>query len=727
MQAFAQDSRIQRTEKGVYFYEQDVLYSPYLFAGNITVDIQAEFARPGLGIVLAEDNEKPFRDATHRYLFDVGAYEYNVYEKHNMTQAQGLNVSSTIRPGKGKQMHFRFVMERYQMKAYLVIKSKEEKDKELEELLGTYKFSRKFHHYRIGIYSEKGNTINNVAFLQDIPEHWNVSSENVRGGRIAFIEDGFFFENCLKDAEVEQNCIELKSGKYYLRYETEPVNGEMDIQCFVYSSNPAISSKTNAPTDDSMEDEKKSILDPKTRSFILLQDGMINIKFKGTSGKITRISLMDSDNSDFVKTYDAPAKSTGSSIVVNTTGVKRITWEGIIFDLPEWKDMKEKCPYAIVATSIERLNKNTFPVPLDTPLLYEYDTGNRMVYARTKSDTLVASYKIRSNPNYPTFTIFENIKAVVSNLIVHYENGAEVNINIQKTYKTFVPATIVGPIIVTNAEGESYDLSASYREIVEPVKRIDILKANASEYLLDYHCADVIAKPEVFGVPAGVKINKWVDTIKEMCPQCQRINDVNVTLKNHKITIPEAVRRHFDYMLVSYQSSENFVYRFTNYEREIFDGEVYLVLDKIPSAAQEAIYIYGIPETSNIYDDYFYRVPNEGMMHSIDLCVDSYDILKSDQYTVNTGTGEINIDKSLKNKYKNFIVDYLKCDSYCINFNDQLSQYEVDIASENPVMRVHYEMEKSTMESSGIIRTQIKPDKNKFVVLRRKEDAFLEN
>ena len=726
MQAFAQDGRVQRKEDGIYFYEQDILYSPYLFSGNITIDVTTEFARPGFGIVIAEDNEKTFRDATHRYLFDVGAYEFNVYEKHNMTQAQSVNVSSTLNPERGKEIRFRFVLEHYTMKAYILFKDTETK-KDAEELLGTYKFGRKFHNYRVGIYSEKGNTVKDVAFLQDIPTHWDVNSKNIRGGRIRFIEDGFLFERCLNDAEIEQDNIPLKAGTYYLRYNTEPVDDKMDIQCFIFPSQPKTSEKTGGPSDNSMEDDKKNILDYKTKSFTILEDGEFDIKFKGTSGKIFRISLMDNEHSDFVKTDDEPAASKGSSVVINTTGVKTITWEGIIYDYPDWLDMKEECPYAIVATSIERLNKNSFPVPMNELLKYEYNIPGRMMSAYTEKGTPVVNYRIRHNPNYPTFTIFENIRGAISNLVLTYENGATMNVNIQKTYKTYVPATIVGPIIATNAGGESYDLSSSYREVVDPEYRIDIFSADKKEFLLNYHMTDVMAKPEVYGVPAGYPINKWADTIQGISDHCKKIDAPNVDVKDHKVIIPESIRKYFAYIVVRYQGTEKFMYQFTNYEREIFDDESYIVLDKIPSAAGSSIFIYGIPEDSKIYDEYFYRVPDKGALNTIDLCVDHYDIIKGDQYVVNTGTGEITLDKSLKGKYKNYIIDYLKSDSYCINYNEQLGQYEVDISSESPVMRIHYEMEKNTMESSGLIRTKIKPNKNKFIVLKRKEGAFIED
>lgn len=722
MQAFIQDSRVQRTDAGIFFYEQDILYSSYLFQNSITVNMKARFEEPGLGLVIAEDNERDFRDASHLYLLDLGPNEFRVYEKHNVTQSSVLLSSTILAPERGKEVSLIFEMTGKDIAAYFIYDNPDTK-KEEKQKLGTFRFTRKFSGYRIGIYSNKGNTIEDISFQQGIPENWQVNANNTRGGYISFFRDGFRFEKCLHDAEVEQDNITLPAGTYYLKYNTDAVDKKMDIKAYLFPSNPKAGGRKKIK-DDQMEDAKKSIL---TKDGIadIEEEGTYSLKFVGTSGKVTNIALMDNEKSDFVETREEIVADAGSSIVILTDGVKEVHWEGVIFDVPLWKNLREECPYAILATDIQRLNLDTFSLVKGERYKYVYDADQHLLTATSVSDpSKVTTHEVDFGKVISKFTIFENMKAAIYNLELFYTSGMEVNINIQKTFRVFVPASISGPVIVADDKGNSFDLSSAYREVVDPTWRIDLFAASKKEIALSYHMTDVMAKPEVYGIPEGRSVNPDTLTIQELSRIGTKLDEANFTVKDHKVSIPSGIRNHFAYVAVYYQSSENYLYHFTNYEREYFTDEKYIVLEHAPSMTDESIYVYGIPTESSFYKDYLYRIPNKDMMNSIDLCADTYDVIPSSMYFVNETTHEITLNKSLMGKYSCFVIDYLKQNSYSINYDEESGQYLVDISSESNTMHIHYEMDDKTGESSNIRRTSIVPDKNKFIVLKRDEGAF---
>ena len=64
---------------------------------------------------------------------------------------------------------------------------------------------------------------------------------------------------------------------------------------------------------------------------------------------------------------------------------------------------------------------------------------------------------------------------------------------------------------------------------------------------------------------------------------------------------------------------------------------------------------------------------------TLNACADSYDVLfEEDLRYINKETGEIRLE-NIEN-YKYIVVDYLKDNSYCLNFRYHLNSYEIDIS-----------------------------------------------
>ena len=136
--------------------------------------------------------------------------------------------------------------------------------------------------YKIGFYSNYGNTIISSNIFEYRPMPWFTNVENSNGGRVSFKRDTIIFENGDKSLETEQQKIKLKAGKYWLSFNTKKINDELDIKYFLF---PSKYEKLE------ISPEKKSILDYKDNSFVLESDEEINILFQCKSGEVSNISI----------------------------------------------------------------------------------------------------------------------------------------------------------------------------------------------------------------------------------------------------------------------------------------------------------------------------------------------------------------------------------------------------------------------------------------------------
>jgi hypothetical protein len=267
---------------------------------------------------------------------------------------------------------------------------------------------------------------------------------------------------------------------------------------------------------------------------------------------------------------------------------------------------------------------------------------------------------------------------------------------------------------------ESFDLSASYREVVNPCRKIALFSREhplmlREEVPVNAHTVNV------YGIPVGARINTLATEIKDFASSYQQVAPENIKFSGNFFTINEAVRNAYAYIAVQYDSIDEYSYVFTNYEREIFDGsQTVLNLEKAISKNNEDIILYGIPNNAAVHKDYLYRVPNEAMMNSIDYYADIYDELPVELYDVNPSIGQIKLRPGVADKYKAYIVDYLKNNSYCLNHDAKRRQYEIDVATDAKKVSIHYDMH----EDGGTYKyshTDIRGNEAGYIVLRRRE------
>jgi hypothetical protein len=704
---FQANSRVERNN-GIRFYEQDVLCSDYVFAGDTVIDLTVDYQYPGIGILLAADNGKPLSEADHVYLFKLGENDFKVIEKHFLSQSMPVEASCAFASsGANNNANIVFSKRGQVVELHMVTHNAVTGARELREL-GHYTLKGTMDKYRIGFYSNAGNTLKYASIASGIPLNWVVNIKNTNGGRISFFRDGFTIEGCEYDAELEQQEIELAPGTYYVGYERGLVNEKNDIECFVFSSN-----------DTHFDDAKKSIL--ANGKFTLSQGGKVNIKFKGTSGKITGVCIKDLESSAFVETDLESVTQEGSYITVNLTNLKSVKWKGTITDLPAYTDYTHEPPYGIIVTKHEKLTQVMANVDLSKEYQYTYTVAAKQLVIQREGDLYRTLPIDLREDDANKLIIFKNMSATITELIVTDEDGKEIDVLLQKTFRKYVPGTISGPITVVDEYDMPLDLSASYREVVIPVWDIEIFGQDKTidlkhRILNEGECIFV------YGIPTGAAVHMdHRDAIEHFTDRYSLLqsNRYSVDYEDGIVTVNSNDRKLYKYIAVRYQQADKFSYLFTNYEREVFsDAREPIVLEKAVCDVSGGIRVYGIPTDAKIHEDYIYRVPHKAMVNAIDLYTSKYDVVDEANYTINFDRPEIEIIPEARALYKSFVIDYLKNDSFYVNYLSDYGQYEVEVSSDKERVFMSYDMEAGGTVTEYKV-TNIKPDKNKYIILRK--------
>lgn len=170
------------------------------------------------------------------------------------------------------------------------------------------------------------------------------------------------------------------------------------------------------------------------------------------------------------------------------------------------------------------------------------------------------------------------------------------------------------------------------------------------------------------------------------------------------------------------ESNEKYI--FTNWCREYFDGSTKIIFtEKNILDGVDSIILYGIKDDINI--DKIYNISNDKVMHDISTCSKKYDIISSEYYDIAGNSIEL-AEKITDMKYKYYIVDYLKSDSYCINIvkdNNDNDIYEVDISTSNEKFITLYDMTKDGQIKHYKIVDNISPVDDYFISVKKREDG----
>lgn len=707
MSIFDATARIEMQDNGIRFYEQDVLPCSYLFNGNVTIDLSVSYWCSGFGIVIAENNGHPFRQADRIYLIKIGYNDFQVQMKKQGVVTTEVRSSCVLAPSSGsKPLHLLITMRDQRITFDWM--AEQAAGKERRYNLGSYHIEGDLNEYRIGFYSNAGNVIHSMTFAQDVPERWVTNIHNTCGGRIRFMKDGFLMENCRNKAEIEQKGIVLNPGLYYLRYEKELINDKNDIECVVLPTD------ASSRTDDQFEDQNKNLLKKDGTLEIKGTPLSVNIKFKGRNGRISDLYLTDSKDGSFIETEDEPKEIEGSYISIDTNGVKEIHWQGEIQGVPLFTDYMKDCPYAVLETSKHRVTIEEATVALGEEYAYVYRTESHLLEIYHKDyENRITTIAIPNGEGEHHVNLFFNMTALIYELKIILASGEAVDMIKQKTFQKYIPESFEGPIIVTNSAGESLDLSASYREVMQGGMTVAYYTSGVPIKLRDdmpYGKMNF----EVYGVPEDAVINSEGTTIEEYASIYELISPDEYRFEGDYFVFLDTVLQRYPHIAIVYRSTADYMYWFTNWEREIYENpNGRLTFEKNVVNNDSAILVYGILPDSHTDKSMLYRIPSEKMINSIDLFADAYEIVPSSEYSINYLNDEVIMPDDIRDKYKGFVIDYLKQDSYAINYDEAMQQYAVDISSQDAKTHVSYD------DTSHYITTGIQADKSKYIILRR--------
>lgn len=224
-------------------------------------------------------------------------------------------------------------------------------------------------------------------------------------------------------------------------------------------------------------------------------------------------------------------------------------------------------------------------------------------------------------------------------------------------------------IYLKNAESDTLTVSSS-----SGTQTIDV---NIVDTVIIFKNMDAIIDKLLLYKKDGTIVNPLLqDTYKEYVPGSITSPIIVTSITGSPLDLSAA------YRVINTNDRDEYV--FTNIEREVFEPANKIKLTKIPSEKTDTIVVYGVHKNSDIYENKILYSKSVNSREINSYC-DSYDLLTEEQlYNIDRDLGYITIvdatEIDIKTKYKKIVVDYLKRDSYAINFNHILDSYEVDIS-----------------------------------------------
>lgn len=601
------NSRIN-LDKGIKFYEQDILFDNYIYTGDFDIALTLNYATSGFGIGLTNSEGKSLTDKEEVLLFKLGQKCVDIIYLNQDAQKTLATFNSAY--AKTYTENLSYKLQKRGAKFTLFVG---------EQKVCDFKAPIDFNTYNLIYYSNRENEILNINIASSIPYSWVTNMQNTNGGYIWFYRDAFEFKHCNGEAEIEQPDIYLSYGKYYLKYEVE---GESDIIPYVFLSQ-----------DERLFDERKNILSPIDNSFVLDNSQKISLKFEGTKGKIKNIFITTQRDNEYIRT--SPDKGDkveigGSYIKLNLDLIQEAKWTGKIKNAPG-NDHTNPSDYSILQNGIKSYGLYDLDVAQNVDYYYHYK--NNKITIKNLKGVLLKTI----TTNNAILTIFRNINAKIKDFVVIDNEGNDTNIIVENTIKKYAPGTVYSPIIVLDENEQPLDLSSSYR----------VYNKDGKDY-----------------------------------------------------------------------------YWFTNVEREYFNPAHMIRLTNQPSSKEGTIIVYGIKKESDINPEDILRIPKEGK-DTIDAFANYYDILfEKDLRYVNKEYREIRLTDI--ESYKLIVVDYLKEDSYAINYRHEFNSYEIDISiKDNKETRVVYNNADENKEGITYINeyryvnTNVVPSENCYIVLGR--------
>ena len=601
------NSRIE-LQDGIRFYEQDILYDDYVYSGSCQIELDIDYYNNGFGIVLINATSNVLTSENSAILFRLNYKSVEIIYKENATQ----KVLGTYRSAYSKTCtdNLKIILRKNE-DTYTISVG--------DQVICTLDCEYKFDSYFIGYYSNKDNTINHISIASTIPYGWIVNMQHTNGGYIDFHRDGFELKQCKGTAEIEQINISLNKGHYYIKYEST----DSDIKPYIMLSD-----------DYRINDDEKNILRA-DNSFVINKNDSVSLKFKGTTGRISKIAITTAKDNEYVRTspdFEAVKIIENSYLRLNLKNIDKFEFKGLIKNVPG--DVHDSpIDYSIIKD--DNNSYGLYDLNIATSVWYSYYYYDGLLTIRISNPNVMQDKGVSYEITGDTIDLFYNVNGRMTDFIITDKENITTNITIENTIKEYVPAVIKSPIVILDENDLPLDLSSSYRY---------------------------------------------------------------------------------------YYKNDKKYYWFTNTEREYFEPKYSIFLEDRPVDIDGTVIVYGIKHNSKWELDRLLEIEDENF-DSLNACADSYDIMfEEDLRYLNKETGEIRLEDI--SKYKYIVVDYLKNDSYCLNFRYHLNSYEVDISAlpDKKLKMVYDNIGYSIndlrfISESRYVNTNIKPTLNGYITI----------
>jgi hypothetical protein len=541
-------SRIEKDKFGIKFYEQDMLVDDHIYTGDMEASVTLKYVTPGFGIALINSEGYSLKDKNEILLFRFGYKEASIIYKNGDQQKTlaVFNTPTVVTPIENLKIQLKKTDNTYQLFAN-------------KKQIGSFKVPYELLSYNIGYYSSAENVIKNLNIASSIPYGWIVNMSNTKHGYINFEKNGFYLNSSEGIAEIEQIKIYLTPGTYYLKYEKENINNVFDIKSFITLYN-----------DDNLVDEEKNMLSLADNSFTINFPTHINLKFKGSLGKINKIQITKEKDNDYIATSPDKGEyidSDGSRIDIKLGELSLVEWTGEVKNVPVGISTNPQ-NYAIVTDNIKNYGLGDLNISTNSTYSYKFncDTNKLVVYKNhniIKEVTLKAKYML---------TVFKNISAVITSIKLTTKSGSVIDGIIQTTYKKHVPMSISSPILATDSTGLPLDISSSIRYYYKdnnPNKKMFVFTNIEREYFAPKHVikltnipASITGSIVVYGIKKESTIN--LDKILEI-PNEDMINSIDACANLYDILFEK------DLKSVDKDSAQIRLYDVSDYQLIIVD------------------------------------------------------------------------------------------------------------------------------------------------------------
>ena len=435
------NSRVEVNNYGIKFYEQDLLYDDYEYSGDIDIDLNLEYASPGFGVALI-NNEGNSIVNNHAILFKLGSGVFEILEKdiYNNTKVLFSTSATDATPYKND------------LKFKISIRNNKFTFTIGELKLLNLTLSAEINNYIIGYFSSKDNVIKSINIASSIPYDWNINMVNTNGGYIKFVRDGFDLIDCKNDAEIEQMNISLAPGTYYLKFDKTK---DSNIIPYVFNS-----------SDKRLTNKEKNLLNNKN-IFKLDNYENVNLKFTGTHGSIRNICITSEEDNEYLRTNikDGLSKNIDRSYVkFLLSNIKYFEFIGTVKNAPGYTHYN---PIGYSIIDLFNISYGLYDLKISEEVEYKYVFvfGEISIYDSNKVKRWSHTTGLQ---NYITF--FKNVNGYINNLKIIDNNGNETYFGVTNEITKYVPGLIKSPIVVLDKDRDDeqakpLNLSSSYRII----------------------------------------------------------------------------------------------------------------------------------------------------------------------------------------------------------------------------------------------------------------------